>query len=51
MEEMVEDQQGKFFLQNKSELTKDLMDNIWAKDLRVKVRSKLNHESNFGIIG
>lgn len=40
MEEMVEDEQGKFFLQNKSKLIKDVMDNIWAKDLCVKKRSK-----------
>jgi len=49
MEEMVEDEQGRLFLQNKSELTKDLMDNIWARDICAKGRSKLNHESNFGI--
>jgi len=49
MEEMVEDEQGRLFLQNKSELTKDLMDNIWARDICVKGRSILNHESNFGI--
>jgi hypothetical protein len=50
MEEMVEDEQRKLFLQNKSNLTKDLMDNIWAKDLCAKRRSTLNHESNFGIL-
>ncbi len=40
MEEMVEDEQGKLFLQNKSKLIKDVMDNIWAKDLCAKRRSK-----------
>jgi hypothetical protein len=51
MEEMVGNEQGKLFLQNKSKLIKDLMDSIWAKNLCAKKKSKLNHESNFGIIG